>query len=209
EFSREGHGDGDDAVVKMPTPEKLCFFLQMNAIFGAALLSRRGCASAGRVLRPAESSESSSVTGVGVRLSTLPRLVRPTTRTKAVVINGEPVIPYGPVPIVIVSGICFRKFSPTAHLLGGGGNATRTGARLDDRPTTPTSHNLEMNDVPTDQAHRFRGLGITRCAGRVGGGARTVPIACPLRVRRGRPRGSRDLTVWATPRREYSSSASA
>jgi len=33
EFSREGHRDGDDAVVKMPTPEKLCFFLQMNSIF--------------------------------------------------------------------------------------------------------------------------------------------------------------------------------
>jgi len=62
EFSREGHGDGDDAVVKMPTPEKLCFFLQMNAIsWGSA--ARRGCASAGRVLRPAESSKTSSVTG--------------------------------------------------------------------------------------------------------------------------------------------------
>jgi len=49
EFSREGHGDGDDAVVKMPTPEKLCFFLQMNAI------SWGRCVRAGDAHPPGES----------------------------------------------------------------------------------------------------------------------------------------------------------
>ncbi|MDZ4754905.1 MAG: hypothetical protein SGJ11_10475, partial [Phycisphaerae bacterium] len=62
--SREGHGDGDDAVVKMPTPEKLCFFLQMNAISWGDDAFAPGIAFVDPLLLPADSSERSVAMGV-------------------------------------------------------------------------------------------------------------------------------------------------